>query len=502
MYVIGLTGGIASGKTTAAQTLRSLGAQVLDADAIARRLTSPGGGAAQAVLDTFGTLDRKELAAIVFRDENARQVLNAIVHPMVQAEMEAEMLASSAPIIVLDIPLLYESHMEHMADEVWVVYTSREEQIHRLAVRDGLTQAQAIARIDSQMPTEEKLALADAAIDTSGPVPETRAQIERLWRQAMVKTGTNIVPFPGAAAPARPVQTNPPARRAPSRRTQHQQVAQPAPPPPPMYASPPPRTPSRMPPGTRPIRPAANASPQRRQAQPPSNAWEDTSTLMDIPTRSFFSRQPPAFWAAAGVLLVGLMIVMGIIGINAIRSDAANRAEERRLAEIAEEKARYKFLYKDIIEQNAVERQIHPAFIAAVIYNESRFNPEAVSNVGARGLMQIMEETGEWIAGKLGEEASYSFDNLFVPETNIRYGVWYLSFLSQTFGGDIVKVTAGYHAGQNAVARWLEMPEYSMDGKRLDVIPYPDTELYVQRVVNTYEIYKKHYYPDPTQPPA
>ncbi len=189
MYVIGLTGGIASGKTTAARTLSSLGAEVIDADAIARALTAPGGGAADAVLKRFGTLNRKEIGRIVFSDECARLDLNEIVHPRVTEEIKARVARSAAPVCVLDVPLLFEAGMEHLADEVWVVYVPRKEQVRRVMARDGLTEGEAARRIDSQMPTEEKIRRADAAIDTSGPVEKTQETLKALWADALRKAG-------------------------------------------------------------------------------------------------------------------------------------------------------------------------------------------------------------------------------------------------------------------------------------------------------------------------
>lgn len=467
MYVIGLTGGIASGKSTAAETLRTLGAQVIDADAISRRVTAPGGAATHEIMARFGTLDRRTLASIVFADPSARQTLNEIVHPIVQAEMEAQIAASTAPVVVLDVPLLFEAGMEWMANEVWVVHTSQEEQIQRVMSRDGLSEADVLARINSQMSTEEKLLRANASIDTSGTFAQTRMQIEALWRDALARATTIPV--------ARPQNTQGTRRRQQHREMRYIQQKQ-------METQPIPTTSARS-------RPYAPPPPR----QP--DAWEDTSTLLEIPEqRTFFSRQPPIFWIVAGLLLIAMLTVIGLIGVKSFREAQAQRAEERRLQLLAEEKARYKLVYPEWINSYSAQNEIDPAMVAAVIYNESRFDPQAVSYLGARGLMQIMEDTGEWIALRLDESNAYSFDRMFDPETNIRYGTWYLGYLSRLFDGDIVKMAAGYHGGQNAVLRWLEDPEYSSDGVTLTKIPFPDTEQYVQRVVNAYDMYKKHYY--------
>lgn len=225
------------------------------------------------------------------------------------------------------------------------------------------------------------------------------------------------------------------------------------------------------------------------------STFEDTSTLLVVPEyKSFWSKQPPIFWITAAMLMVALFSVIGFIGVNSWHEADLVRKEARRLQQLADEKAKYKFLYKNLVETYANQSNVDPALVAAVIYNESRFEPKAVSSMGARGLMQIMEETGPWIAEKLNESDEYTFDSLFIPETNIRYGTWYLGFLSERFGGDLVKIAAGYHAGQGNVAKWLNNSAYSHDGWTLDVIPIPETEQYVRKVVNAYEIYTKHYY--------
>ncbi len=157
---------------------------------------------------------------------------------------------------------------------------------------------------------------------------------------------------------------------------------------------------------------------------------------------------------------------------------------------------RYRYPHRDLVERYAAEQSISPALVAAVIYSESRFRQDAVSRLGARGLMQLMPDTAEWIAQKLDETDGYTFDRMFNPETNIRYGCWYLGFLSRCFGGDIIKIAAGYHAGQNAVFGWLDDPSISPNGWTIavDDIPYADTRQYVEKVVKTYAIYQKYYY--------
>ncbi len=261
---------------------------------------------------------------------------------------------------------------------------------------------------------------------------------------------------------------------------------------------------SPMPPPRRPRSAARRAQCGLPPRQLQEGPWEDTAVLTTAPEPpSFFSRQPPIFWVVAALLLTAMFVLTGVVAIDAWHAREAERAEALRRQQWEEEEATYKLLFRDFIEDYSYEQGLDPALVAAVIYHESRFDPNAVSSLGARGLMQIMEDTGQWIAEKLNEEEGYTFDLLFNPETNIRFGTWYLGYLSRRFDGDIVKMAAGYHAGQGNVDAWLQNPENSSDGYTLERIPTDDTRQYVQRVVNAYEIYTRHYYaPQPTQEPA
>ena len=151
----------------------------------------------------------------------------------------------------------------------------------------------------------------------------------------------------------------------------------------------------------------------------------------------------------------------------------------------------YPLAYQDEIKKYADEYDLDPARVAAVIYCESSFRPVAVSAVGARGLMQIMPETGGWIAKKLDEESYYTDEKLFEPELNIRYGCWFLNYLDGRFDGDLTKATAAYHAGGSRVDEWLNDKAYSEDGVTLANIPYEQTRAYVAKVKTAYEHYKE-----------
>ena len=151
----------------------------------------------------------------------------------------------------------------------------------------------------------------------------------------------------------------------------------------------------------------------------------------------------------------------------------------------------YPVKYVSEIRAAAAENSIPAPYIAAIIMAESSYRTDAVSSVGARGLMQIMPDTGEWIAGKFDEE--FTADALFEPNVSIKYGAWYLGFLMDRYGGDMRCATAAYHAGQGTVDRWLSDPAYSSDGKTLTTIGYESTNTYVGRVLKYYEYYAEAY---------
>ena len=151
----------------------------------------------------------------------------------------------------------------------------------------------------------------------------------------------------------------------------------------------------------------------------------------------------------------------------------------------------YPMEYTELIRSRAAAEGLEPAYVAAVILAESSYDPQAVSSVNAQGLMQIMPETGAWIAGKFDE--TYVEGCLFDPETNIRYGCWYLGYLLRRYDGDKTCSTAAYHSGQGTVDGWLKNPEYSTDGRTLNIIGGPRANTYVGRVLEYYEKYTQLY---------
>ena len=154
--------------------------------------------------------------------------------------------------------------------------------------------------------------------------------------------------------------------------------------------------------------------------------------------------------------------------------------------------SRYPMTYAPEIRAAAAEFSLDPAYVASVVLAESSFDAEAVSSVGAIGLMQIMPDTGEWIAGKL-EDEPFDVQRLYQPEVNLRYGCWYLRFLLDRYDGDMYTASTAYHQGQGRVDQWLEDPEYSEDGRTLTAISSAVTDTYVSRIMESYEHYKELY---------
>ncbi|MDO5378339.1 MAG: dephospho-CoA kinase [Clostridia bacterium] len=186
---IGLTGSIACGKSTVSAYLRALGYPVVDADAVSRSLTAPGGEALGALREAFGdgvfdggALDRRALGALVFSSPAQRERLNALLHPLIIASVsrQLEALDTAEGLVFGDIPLLYECGMEALFARIWVVSAPREAQLSRLCARDGLTREEAERRIASQMPLAEKCRRADAVISTDGPLGCAHGQIDAL----------------------------------------------------------------------------------------------------------------------------------------------------------------------------------------------------------------------------------------------------------------------------------------------------------------------------------
>ena len=191
--IIGLTGGIASGKSTVSNYLAELGAIIIDADKIAHEIMEKGKTAYWQVIEAFGReilaengeIDRSRLGKIVFNNLEKKKILEEITHPQVIREMreKIEEYRAENKVIVLDIPLLFEAGLEFMVDEIWVVYVDRGTQLQRLMARDGLSYEEANKRIQAQMSLEKKRDLADFVINNKGNIEDLKRQVLLKWRE-------------------------------------------------------------------------------------------------------------------------------------------------------------------------------------------------------------------------------------------------------------------------------------------------------------------------------
>lgn len=192
--VFGVTGGIGSGKSRVAALLRARGVPVVDADELAREVVAPGSAGLSEVVSAFGpevlgpdgALDRKRLGALVFSDETARKRLNAITHPRVRALSQArftELAQRGATLVAYDVPLLFEAGLDAVLRPVVVVAASEPTQLARIVARDGLSEAEARARIQAQLPMDEKRRRADYVLENDGSLEALEAQVDQLLEQ-------------------------------------------------------------------------------------------------------------------------------------------------------------------------------------------------------------------------------------------------------------------------------------------------------------------------------
>lgn len=231
-----------------------------------------------------------------------------------------------------------------------------------------------------------------------------------------------------------------------------------------------------------PVRPA-------RESAAPARSAPGTAPLARL-----FARPAPGAFPLRAVIVLALCAVIAALLLVSANGKLRGLRTQRERDKAAYETlvARHTVGYRDLIEKYSAQYSLKPAFVAAVILRESSYDPAAQSGAGARGLMQVMEDTFTFVRKKLGEDTT--FNDMFDPEINIRYGCWYLSYLSRFFNGDPVEIACAYHAGPNNVKLWIM--NYAADGEQLQVseIPMEDTRSYAGKVLAAYAIYQQHYY--------
>jgi len=488
MRIIGLTGSIACGKSTVSAELARLGVRIVDGDQISHQLTGPGGKALPFLRQAFpadvflpgGAVNRPALGRLVFSDPVQLERLDRVMAPLLREAIgEALDQARNDGLLlcVLDLPLLYEKGYDALCDTVWTVWLPESVQLARLMERDALSREDALARIRAVMSSDEKAERAQVIIDNSGTVEETMEQVHAALEREQA-----------SAAPRR-------------RRSQRYASSADSSPAGPAVPAAPPSEPL---PSSAPARPdASHFSP------PPAYAAGEGSVppVMDRPDAA--RRKPSArkvswklpSWLMAALIGVSVLLVVAFTSQCLMRA-YLKRQSDQHLEEQQAIDRNYPLEYRNLIEQYAAEYNLRPAFVAAIIRNESSFQPMAESSVGARGLMQLMPDTAEWIAGKL-KMSGYAFDRMYDPASNIQFGCWYLHYLSNLFRGDPVCVVCAYHAGQGEIASWLSNQSISPDGMTLslDRLPEGPTKNYAGRVTRDDGIYQKKYF-TPADPDA
>ena len=466
MRVIGLTGSIACGKSTISRYLLSLGFPVVDGDQISRELTAPGSPVLGEIRHNFGeryinengNLNRRALGALIFQDEHARSRLDAVMAPHLKRatnEKIEQHRNEGAALCFLDMPLLFEKGYDRLCESVWTVWLPEDIQLSRLMARDHLSVEDALKRIRSVMSSDEKASRASFVIDNSGPVLHTLSVVDRLLQYEL---NPSFSPDPAGYAPVYRRRSSPPSSVSPEA-----QAAE--------------RAPEVM------ERPAA----AKRQASRRKTEWQAPLWIRITLVASS---------AVLAVSIISFFIMRGYLD-RQMKEREDNQLEilDHYFVKINTDYNHYVYRfseeYKDLILTYAAEYNLDPAFVAAVIMNESTFRAEVESPVGARGLMQLMPDTAEWIAGKLKIQG-YSFEMMKKPEVNIRFGCWYLNYLCGLYDGDLNCVISAYHAGPGTVNIWLMNPSVSDDSKtfRLDRLPEGETKTYAERVTRDYGIYK------------
>lgn len=199
MYRIGLTGSIATGKSTVTNMLKELGAFVIDCDKTARDVVAPGTRGLAKIEAAFGkdaiaadgSMDRVYIGDLVFRNPEMKKRLENILFPLIFEALDEELLrlerAGATPVVFLDMPLLYEVKYDSYVDEVWLVYVPFEVQLSRLMKRNGYTKEEALLRIHSQISVDKKKSLAQQVIDNSGTLEDTKKQVRSLWERLQMR---------------------------------------------------------------------------------------------------------------------------------------------------------------------------------------------------------------------------------------------------------------------------------------------------------------------------
>ncbi|MBP5728431.1 MAG: dephospho-CoA kinase [Clostridia bacterium] len=456
MRLIGITGSIACGKSTVSRELFRRGYPVIDGDVLARELTAPGGAALSEIRSVFGeqyiasdgSLNRRQLGQLIFSNPDARARLDRLMAPFLRnltMEKIDQARSSGASLCFLDMPLLFEKGYDRFCDAVWCIWLPEDLQLQRLMERDGFSREDALKRMRSVMSSDQKADLSSVVIDNSGSVDDTLRQVSEQLQVELRRSEASSMKRRRAA----PLQEPAPVQQ--------------------------PRQPVDFP----------YSEDVNAVYRPESSRRKPSERKAEFP----FPR-----WLKAGLIALAAVLVAAFTAQLLMNTYLSQRQNTHQAEQEAID-TNYPLYYAEEIRRMAAEYHLAPSLVAAVIRNESSFRPEVESPVGAMGLMQLMPDTAEWISGKLHVD-NYSFEMMKQPENNIRFGCWYLSYLSSLFNSDPYCVVCAYHAGQGQVTGWLSNPLYSSDHKTLNLNNLPDgpTKQYAGRVTRDYGIYQAKYF--------
>ena len=485
LRVIGLTGSIACGKSTVSEWLQTQpDCRVIDGDQLSRELCKNGGAALPLIRKQFGSqfftadgsLNRQRLGEFIFAHPDAREALDRLMAPLLEdltAVRLEQARADGITLCFLDFPLLFEKGYDSLCDTVWCVYLPLPLQLSRLMRRDHLTEEAALQRINAVLSSEEKASRSQVVIDNSGDLSFTLSLLPALLeterrqsvsgrRRRTAKYQTDSGLEPGSSSEGISPENEYNSGRSVLASWQHESAS------------------------------SFPISWHEDPSSPPPVMERPHSSGRKTQSRKASWKMPP--WLVAVLSVTFLITAISFSAQVAMRA-WLTRQEEKHLMETNAIYANYPMEYRSMIEDAADTFNLNPAFVSAIVRNESSFQPRAVSSVGARGLMQLMPDTAEWIAGKM-KISGYAFERMFDPESNLQFGCWYLRYLSSLFHGDPVCVACAYHAGQGQVTAWLSDPLLSSDGINLELEKMTDgpTKTYAGRVIQAYGIYQTLYF--------
>lgn len=431
---IGITGGIASGKSTLVSLIKKLGYEVIDADLIAFDLMKPGEVNYLGIVEEFGRevlvnpldeksqVDRKKLGQLIFTSDENLKKINKITHKNIYKVIEKKLEVMGKKIkeetlVFVDIPLLFEAQINeglHIDfDEIWLVYLDEETQIKRLMARDGINREYALSKIRSQLSMNEKKALADRILINDGDLEKLKESLDKVMARIDEKYGLNQ-------------EENINMGVGKEEGFDRENLGK--------------------------------KSPDQRD----SSIYIKTDVLNEVkkeknhhPVRSFFVK-------LFSIILAIAIILMGIsFGITYYAT------------------SRLDIKYTDLIESYSSKNKLDSKLTAALISVESSYNEKAKSGVGARGLMQILPETAEWISEKI--KVDYDKEKLYDPEYNIKMGTFYLKYLLDYFKSEHLALAA-YNGGMGNVEKWIKEGKLSADKDSLENIPFEETRNYVGKI--------------------